>query len=35
MAFSNCANDTSLPFFDIELGEFGKSINDVIADGFE
>ena len=35
--FSNCSNDTSLPFGDIELGEFGQALpSDLIfTNGFE
>lgn len=34
--FSNCVNDTSLKFFDIELGEFGQRPPDeMFANGFE
>jgi hypothetical protein len=34
--FSNCVNDTSLPLFDIELGEFGQRPPDAMfSDSFE
>lgn len=34
-SFNNCVTDTSLDFFDIELGEFGEAPNELFSDGFE